>query len=47
MRPESGTRRPSIISMVVLLPAPFGPSSPKTCPGGTVNEIPSTARRVP
>ena len=30
-------------SMVVVLPAPFGPSSPKQIPSGTLNETPSTA----
>ena len=30
--------------MSVLLPAPFGPSRPKTSPSGTENRIPSRAR---
>ena len=34
--PPSGLRRPSRISTVVVLPAPFGPSSPKTSPRGDV-----------
>ena len=29
--------------MVVDLPAPFGPTNPVTCPGWTVNDIPSRA----
>jgi len=32
-----------MISMVVVLPAPFGPSSPKQIPGATLKEMPSTA----
>ena len=31
--PESGSVRPSQISIVVVLPAPFGPSRPKHSPG--------------
>ena len=34
--PASGARRPSRISTVVVLPAPFGPSRPKTSPPGDV-----------
>ena len=45
--PESGARRPSSISTVVVLPAPFGPSSPKTSPGATSKETPSTACTAP
>ena len=39
---------PSMISMVVVLPAPFGPSRPKQMPSGTANDTPSTAvtRRI-
>ncbi len=33
-----------MISMVVVLPAPLGPSSPKQVPSGTAKETPSTAR---
>ena len=29
--------------IVVDLPAPFGPTNPVTCPGWTVNVIPSSA----
>ena len=38
-----------VVSMptVVDLPAPFGPSRPKTSPGSTVNEIPFTASTPP
>jgi hypothetical protein len=32
-----------MISMVVVLPAPFGPRSPKHMPGGTLNDTPATA----
>ena len=31
------------IEIVVVLPAPFGPSSAKNSPGATANETPSTA----
>ena len=34
--------RPSSIRMVVVLPAPFGPSSPKISPRATANEMPLT-----
>ena len=33
--------------MVVDLPAPFGPTKPVTCPGLTVNDIPSSATAWP
>src|SRR5258708_39590153 len=32
-----------MISMVVVLPAPLGPSSPKQTPSGTLKEMPATA----
>gem|GEM_PF-6341708 len=32
--------------MVVVLPAPFGPSKPKTSPASTRRSTPSTARNV-
>src|SRR5262245_6929267 len=32
-----------MISMVVVFPAPFGPSNPKHTPSGTASETPSTA----
>ncbi len=32
-----------MISMVVVLPAPFGPSRPKHKPSRTLSETPSTA----
>ncbi len=32
-----------MISMVVVLPAPLGPRSPKQMPSGTAKETPSTA----
>src|SRR5687768_6512964 len=41
--PLSGARRPSRISTVVVLPAPFGPSKPKISPGATSKLTPSTA----
>jgi hypothetical protein len=45
--PASGSRRPSSISIVVVLPAPFGPSMPKTSPLSTLKLMPSTATRSP
>src|SRR5580765_7073769 len=41
--PSSGVLRPSQISMVVVFPAPFGPSSPKHSPALTSRWRPSTA----
>ena len=45
--PELGITRPSIIAMVVVLPAPLPPSSPVIEPGASANEMPSTARVAP
>src|SRR2546425_12503295 len=45
--PRSACRSPSKISHVVVLPAPFGPTRPKTSPAPTVKEMPSTARTSP
>ena len=36
-----------MIRMVVVLPAPFGPRKPVTCPGRTVKLRPSTAVTEP
>ena len=33
--------------IVVDLPAPFGPTNPVTCPGRTVNDMPSSASTGP
>ena len=41
--PESGSVSPSQISIVVVLPAPFGPSRPKHSPARTSSSMPSTA----
>src|SRR2546421_9395456 len=41
--PESASRRPSMISSVVVLPAPLGPRMPKNSPDSTAKETPSTA----
>src|SRR5919106_5119396 len=41
--PVVGGCSPSRISTVVVFPAPFGPSRPTHCPGGTSRSIPSTA----
>ena len=45
--PASGGSRPSRISIVVVLPAPFGPSRPKHSPRSTASERPSTATTSP
>jgi hypothetical protein len=47
MAPRSGLRNPSTHSIVVVLPAPFGPISPKISPSRTSNEISSTATTRP
>ena len=41
--PEVGSFIPSIISIVVVFPAPLGPSKPKQEPLGIEKEISSTA----
>src|SRR5580693_3605582 len=41
--PSPGRRYPSQISIVVVLPAPFGPRMAVTAPRGAVNVSPSTA----
>jgi len=46
-RLSSGRRRPSMHSSVVVLPAPFGPSSPTTSPAATARLTPSTALSDP
>jgi hypothetical protein len=45
--PPSGSRRPSMISSVVVLPAPFGPRIPKNSPRSTSNVTPFTASSLP
>ena len=45
--PDEISVRPSIIRMVVVLPAPFGPSRPNTSPLRMPNEIGSTATALP
>ncbi len=47
MLPEVGRLRPSIISRVVVFPAPLGPSTPNVSPRSTEKEILSTAVRLP
>ena len=42
-RPAVGRSSPTIIRIVVDLPAPFGPRKPVTMPGRTVNVSASTA----
>ena len=44
---RGGRTRPSSMLMVVVLPEPLGPSSPKTCPRGTDIDRPSTATMLP
>ena len=45
--PASRAVRPKMARIVVVLPAPFGPRKPKTCPAGTPNDSPSSAVTVP
>ena len=45
--PASGRVRPRIMSIVVVLPAPFGPSSATVSPGAMVRSIDRTARTWP
>ena len=47
MLPEVGRLSPSIISSVVVLPAPLGPTTPKVSPRWTEKEMSSTAVRLP
>src|SRR4051812_30608365 len=47
MAPSSGRVSPSIISSVVVLPAPFGPRIPNVSPASTSKETPATASTVP
>jgi hypothetical protein len=42
-RPEVGSARVVQILMLVVLPAPFGPSRPNSSPSPTFRLIPSTA----
>jgi hypothetical protein len=45
--PAERIRKPSRISMVVVLPAPFGPSSVMTSPRSTLKSTPLSTSRVP
>ena len=45
--PPVGRTRVVIIPMVVVLPAPLGPSRPNTSPRPTVKLIPATASGAP
>jgi hypothetical protein len=45
--PVSGRVRPSIMSIVVVLPAPFGPSNATVSPGAMIRSIDRTARTGP
>src|SRR5271167_1640831 len=46
-RPEVGGKNPVKIRIIVVLPEPFGPSSPMISPFSTLNETWSTARVGP
>ena len=46
-RPPSGRSSPVAIDRVVVLPAPFGPTTPNIEPRGTVSVRSSTARWLP
>ncbi|OIQ77152.1 hypothetical protein GALL_411570 [mine drainage metagenome] len=45
--PLSGRANPSSMSIVVVLPAPFGPRNARTSPASTWRSSPSTARTEP
>src|SRR6202011_5183834 len=45
--PRSGIKIPKIIRIVVVLPAPLGPSKPNVVPAGTVNETSRPATTSP
>ena len=45
--PASGRVRPSTISIVVVLPAPFGPSRATVSPGAMARSTERTARTPP
>ncbi len=45
--PEVGRIKPSKVPMMVVLPAPFGPSSPNTVPFGTRSDSSWMARTSP
>ena len=45
--PDVGVRIVSMISTVVVLPAPFGPSKANTSPFLTVNDMSLTASKSP
>ncbi len=47
MEPASGISTPRIMLMVVVLPAPLGPTRPTISPRPTLKEIPSTATAPP
>ena len=47
IEPPYGANTPIIMLIVVVLPAPFGPSSPNVSPLWTSKEIPSTAMVEP
>ena len=47
IRPRVGRRIPATLRIVVVFPAPFGPTSPSTSPGATWNDRPWTAANSP
>ncbi len=46
-RPDSGSIRPASVRSSVLLPTPFGPTTPIRCPGATVRSTRSSTIRGP
>src|SRR6202034_4307551 len=46
-RPDVGRTRPSSIRIVVVFPAPFGPTNPQTDPEGMASATSSTTVRSP
>src|SRR5688572_7189794 len=46
-RPDVGFRRPAMMRMLVVLPAPLGPRNPWISPGATSRLTPSTAVNEP
>src|SRR5215475_10270234 len=45
--PPSGPRRPSMMFIAVVLPAPLGPMTPRASPGRTASVSPSRTRSEP
>src|SRR2546425_9240210 len=45
--PPVGRTMPTMLRKVVVFPAPFGPTSPSTSPGATLNDRSRTAATAP